>query len=251
MTDVEIARRVRSEYGLPHTLATPLVADRRFLGALLLARRGKEAWSDGDIRLLNWAANEVATAQTTIVYWNDGERELARLGDTNRVIVPLSDVPEHARYAVLAAEDRRFYEHNGFDVKGILRAVWNNLTSSSSTKKHISSDIRSAKVMTHAGAPASGALGGGESDIEAVPVGAARANGAHHPATSTSRSTPATCSTIQARQWRRPLHVSGRSPSSTVSPPGRAPSRSTSSTRASGAAGRRPGTTIAIPYQLR
>ena len=58
----EIARRVRSEYGLPHTLATPLVADRRFLGALLLARRGNAAWSDGDKRLLNWAANEVATA---------------------------------------------------------------------------------------------------------------------------------------------------------------------------------------------
>ena len=58
----EIARRVRSEYGLSHTLATPLVADRRFLGALLLARRGREAWSDGDRRLLAWAANEVATA---------------------------------------------------------------------------------------------------------------------------------------------------------------------------------------------
>jgi diguanylate cyclase (GGDEF)-like protein len=58
----EIARRVRREYGLPHTLATPLVADRRFLGALLLARRGQEAWSDGDRRLLTWAANEVATA---------------------------------------------------------------------------------------------------------------------------------------------------------------------------------------------
>jgi diguanylate cyclase (GGDEF)-like protein len=58
----EIARRVRREYGLPHTLATPLVADRRFLGALLLARRGHEAWSDGDRRLLTWAANEVATA---------------------------------------------------------------------------------------------------------------------------------------------------------------------------------------------
>jgi diguanylate cyclase (GGDEF)-like protein len=58
----EIARRVRSEYGLPQTLATPLVADRRFLGALLLARRGRETWSDGDRRLLAWAANEVATA---------------------------------------------------------------------------------------------------------------------------------------------------------------------------------------------
>lgn len=58
----EIARRVRSAYGLPHTLATPLVADRRFFGALLLARRGQEAWSEGDRRLLTWAAHEVATA---------------------------------------------------------------------------------------------------------------------------------------------------------------------------------------------
>ena len=58
----EIARRVRSEYGLPRTLATPLVAERRFFGALLLARRGNEEWSDGDRRLLAWAAAEVATA---------------------------------------------------------------------------------------------------------------------------------------------------------------------------------------------
>ena len=33
------------------------------------------------------------------------------------------------RYAVLAAEDRGFYEHSGFDVIGIMRAMWNNLTS--------------------------------------------------------------------------------------------------------------------------
>jgi diguanylate cyclase (GGDEF)-like protein len=58
----EIARRVRSAYGLAHTLATPLVAERRFLGALLLARRGRGAWSEGDRRLLAWAASEVATA---------------------------------------------------------------------------------------------------------------------------------------------------------------------------------------------
>jgi membrane peptidoglycan carboxypeptidase len=77
--------------------------------------------------------NEVAEAQTSIVYWNDGETELARLGDTNRISVPLSDVPEDVRYAVLSAEDRNFYEHNGFDVTGILRALWNNLTSDSTS----------------------------------------------------------------------------------------------------------------------
>ncbi len=58
----EIARRVRSAYGLAHTLATPLVAERSFLGALLLARRAREGWSEGDRRLLAWAAKEVATA---------------------------------------------------------------------------------------------------------------------------------------------------------------------------------------------
>jgi diguanylate cyclase (GGDEF)-like protein len=58
----EIARRVRSAYGLAHTLATPLVSERRFLGALLLARRQGAAWGEGDRRLLTWAAGEVATA---------------------------------------------------------------------------------------------------------------------------------------------------------------------------------------------
>ena len=70
----EIARRVRSAYGLPQTLATPLVADRRFLGALLLARRGREAWSEGDRRLLRWAANEVATAFQRTYALKEAER---------------------------------------------------------------------------------------------------------------------------------------------------------------------------------
>ena len=65
---------MRSAYGLPHTLATPLVADRRFLGALLLARRGREAWSEGDRRLLTWAANEVATAFQRAYALEDAER---------------------------------------------------------------------------------------------------------------------------------------------------------------------------------
>jgi diguanylate cyclase (GGDEF)-like protein len=58
----EIARRVRSAYALAQTLAQPLVADHRFLGALLLARRRRDAWSEADRRLLGWAAQEVATA---------------------------------------------------------------------------------------------------------------------------------------------------------------------------------------------
>ncbi len=86
------------------------------------------AWATIDIP----EENEVAAAQTTIVYWNDGTTEMARLGDTNRILVPIADVPEHMKYAILAAEDRRFYQHSGFDVKGFSRAMWNNLTTGSS-----------------------------------------------------------------------------------------------------------------------
>ena len=75
--------------------------------------------------------NEVASAQTTIIYWNDGKTEMARIGDTNRIYVPIDQIPEHMQQALVAAEDRRFYEHSGFDVAGFTRALVNNLTGGS------------------------------------------------------------------------------------------------------------------------
>ena len=75
--------------------------------------------------------NQVATAQTSIVYWNDGTTELGRIGDANRISVPLSEVPLDTQHAVLAAEDREFYEHGGFSPAGIGRAVWNNVSGGS------------------------------------------------------------------------------------------------------------------------
>ena len=76
--------------------------------------------------------SDIATAQTSIVYWNDAETEMARLGDTNRISVPLAEVPLHVQHAVLAAEDRSFHEHSGFAVKGLVRAVWANLSTGQS-----------------------------------------------------------------------------------------------------------------------
>ena len=74
---------------------------------------------------------DIATAQTTILYYADGETEIARLGEANRRSVDLNVVPLHAQQAVLAAEDRQFYEHGGFSPIGIARAFINNLTSNS------------------------------------------------------------------------------------------------------------------------
>jgi len=77
------------------------------------------------------APNDVATAQTSIVYWNDGKIELGRLGDANRINVTLDQVPLDVQHAVLSAEDREFYDHGGFSPKGIARAIWNNVSGGS------------------------------------------------------------------------------------------------------------------------
>ena len=74
--------------------------------------------------------NEFAESQSSIVYYADGETELARFtGGTDRESVPLSEVPEHVRDAMLSAEDRSFYENDGVSVTGTVRAAWRNLTS--------------------------------------------------------------------------------------------------------------------------
>ncbi len=75
--------------------------------------------------------NEISTSEATIVYWSDGTTEIGRLGDATRRSVALSEIPADVQHAVLAAEDRSFYEHGGVSPVGIGRAVWNNLTGGS------------------------------------------------------------------------------------------------------------------------
>lgn len=45
----------------------------------------------------------------------------------NRIPVKLDALPKYLRDAFLAAEDRNFFEHPGFDLRGIARAVYTNL----------------------------------------------------------------------------------------------------------------------------
>jgi membrane peptidoglycan carboxypeptidase len=75
--------------------------------------------------------NEVSQAQATIFYYDDGVTELGRLGEANRVSVPIDQIPLQTQRTILSAEDRTFYQHGGFSVKGISRAILNNLKHSS------------------------------------------------------------------------------------------------------------------------
>ncbi|MBV7315624.1 PBP1A family penicillin-binding protein [Shewanella sp. NIFS-20-20] len=56
------------------------------------------------------------------VYSSDGKL-ISQFGEKRRIPVELDQVPQHLIEAVLATEDARFYEHNGIDPVGIVRAA--------------------------------------------------------------------------------------------------------------------------------
>jgi membrane peptidoglycan carboxypeptidase len=70
--------------------------------------------------------SDVVTSQATVVYYAGGKQEIGRLTDTTRQSIPLAEVPLHTQQAVLAAEDRGFYDHGGISPLGIVRAALNN-----------------------------------------------------------------------------------------------------------------------------
>jgi 1A family penicillin-binding protein len=77
---------------------------------------------------------DVVREQSAIVTYADGS-ELGRItGAENRRDVPLGDVPEPVREAVLAAEDEGFYGHSGVSVSGIARAAFRNVRGGGSTQ---------------------------------------------------------------------------------------------------------------------
>ncbi len=75
--------------------------------------------------------NELSTTQATIVYYADGKNEVGRLGDTSRRSVPLDEVPLVTQQAILAAEDRDYYNHGGISPLGFARALFNNVSGGS------------------------------------------------------------------------------------------------------------------------
>jgi penicillin-binding protein 1A len=67
--------------------------------------------------------------QNGVVYANDGKSVLLVLrGSESRTIVPDEEISPWIKYAIVAIEDRRFWEHRGVDLRGIARAAWQDLT---------------------------------------------------------------------------------------------------------------------------
>ncbi len=124
--------RVRREKGKPRRRRR---VRKRRLAALLLVLfvAGGISFTFGLVRAV---ASEIPALDPaaqhsdvdTIVYASNGRTVLAVLrGDEGRVLVDTDDIAPIMRQAIVSVEDQRFFEHNGVDIRGIARALWQDI----------------------------------------------------------------------------------------------------------------------------
>lgn len=73
-----------------------------------------------------WAILEAPPSQAMTFVAADGS-VIARKGVDRRSPVEVAELPGHVTGAFVAIEDRRFFRHPGFDIRGMTRAAWHNL----------------------------------------------------------------------------------------------------------------------------
>jgi membrane peptidoglycan carboxypeptidase len=61
--------------------------------------------------------------QNSYLYASDGKTLITSFYEENRRDVTLDEIPTVMRQAIVAAEDNRFYQHHGVDLKGVLRSL--------------------------------------------------------------------------------------------------------------------------------
>lgn len=90
-----VADRVRSAFGLSHTMTAPLRSGRGVIGAIVLSRRDRHAWSESARRLVRGAANETAAALERA----SSQREVAASATTD----PLTGLPNRRYFDEFSA----------------------------------------------------------------------------------------------------------------------------------------------------
>jgi penicillin-binding protein 1A len=91
--------------------------------ALVAGARGDGCPSVADLRAYR-------PPEATRVLAMDGSL-VADLSPQRRVVLDLRDIPPLLREGAVAVEDRRFWEHNGIDFRGVARSLWRNVTARS------------------------------------------------------------------------------------------------------------------------
>ena len=73
-----------------------------------------------------FSKDSLYTKESSIILDNSGN-EIARLGSENREIVSYNELPQVLVDAIVATEDSRFFQHNGFDIARFIKAISGHL----------------------------------------------------------------------------------------------------------------------------
>ncbi len=70
----------------------------------------------------DFVPQELYSKQSTSIYAKDGTTEIARVGHDDIELITYNDLPEVVVDALIATEDSRFFQHNGFDAARFFKA---------------------------------------------------------------------------------------------------------------------------------
>lgn len=79
---------------------------------------------------INLDSDKLISFEQTIVFYDD-QNNVIKEEHNGKMLSEISSIPEYTKNAFIAIEDKRFYSHNGIDIKGLFRATFNNLKSRS------------------------------------------------------------------------------------------------------------------------
>lgn len=68
--------------------------------------------------------NSEFQTNTTFVYYRDGKTKIGSFAIQNRQTIPYAQMPQNIKDAVIAAENRSFWEDPGISVRGLIRSAW-------------------------------------------------------------------------------------------------------------------------------
>jgi len=91
--------------------------------------------------------------KNSYIYASNGQTLAILRGSENRKVVTSADIAPVMKQAIVAVEDKRFYQHNGIDLHGILRALWADVTD----KQVVQGDRRSRSSSSRTRSRASSA----------------------------------------------------------------------------------------------
>ncbi|MDN5899692.1 MAG: penicillin-binding protein, partial [Brachybacterium sp.] len=95
------------------------------MALMVLAGLGFAVWLYNDTEVPE--PSDFALAQTSRVYYADGESEMGQFSEINRTELPADEIPDDIKQAVVASEDSSFYENRGVSPRGIVRSLVNNV----------------------------------------------------------------------------------------------------------------------------